>query len=250
MPKIDPVTGCEVMTTAEFWQSTAKAEGREPGELMQEFYDELEEDNRKAAEELRDPKNAFNIIVKYLEEDDEASLECYNFSSQEVVECLEVFNSEVNQGIRGSESELEAVLLLRDGSTRTVVFGTSETYSTMLDPGDYDSYLRVTEVNGKPVVHEYARGCAHQYDHAHSVPVCEACEAFGGAALHGMINPAAYLVPASTDRGATVHKWVRVCVVHGRSWYEGSGWIGPRIKLNQESPELPWVRPSTMTEAR
>lgn len=44
MPRKDPITGCMVMTNAEFWQAEASREGRNAGELQEEFYKRLNDE--------------------------------------------------------------------------------------------------------------------------------------------------------------------------------------------------------------
>jgi hypothetical protein len=66
MPRIDPVTGCTVMTHAEFWQDQAEREGqgRAPWELIDDFYAEIDRDHQDQAKRNRDPDVALSILAE------------------------------------------------------------------------------------------------------------------------------------------------------------------------------------------
>ena len=71
MPRIDPITGCSVMTFPEFIHGEAEREGKEPHEIMDEIYQSIEDDNEKMRQEYR--KDA----LKYLQEEAKNLLECW-----------------------------------------------------------------------------------------------------------------------------------------------------------------------------
>ena len=246
MPKTDPVTGCSVLTLGEFWQREAEHEGkgRDPWELENEFFDQLELDNQKIRKELLDRDRALDTIKRMLTEntDDERDIRMsYGFTASDIVECIDVLDSDANQSFRDFSNEFVARVSLRDGSARDVKYSAWHSYGSRLDPPDFDESLTVVRINDDPVVNQFNDNCAHIYDKKHSLPICEICEKFGGGALHGMKNPVRYLMPASYDRGKTITRWVRVCVAHERNWYVGAGWRGPKIELRQKEPAPEFV---------
>lgn len=71
MPRTDPITGCQVMTMGEFWQSEAEHEGkgREPFELMADFFQELADDEEHCRQQmLQDTQGAYHNLLRYWNE--------------------------------------------------------------------------------------------------------------------------------------------------------------------------------------
>jgi len=71
MPKIDPITGCSVLTFPEFLQAEAKREGKEAHEIMQELYQDMED----ADNETR--KDYHQNALKYLQQEAKELLDCW-----------------------------------------------------------------------------------------------------------------------------------------------------------------------------
>ena len=68
MPRTDPITGCQVMTQAEFWVSEAKHEGkgREPWELQSEMFQEMADDEERTRQKmLEDTEGAYRDLIRY-----------------------------------------------------------------------------------------------------------------------------------------------------------------------------------------
>ncbi len=71
MPRIDPITGCSVMTFPEFIHGEAEREGKEPHEIMDEIFGAIEDDNETMRQEMR--ANA----LKHLQEEAKNILDCW-----------------------------------------------------------------------------------------------------------------------------------------------------------------------------
>lgn len=76
MPRIDPITGCSVMTFPEFICGEAEREGKEPHEIMDDIVKTIEDDNEKMRQEYR--TNA----LKYLQEEAKEQLYCWTEDSK------------------------------------------------------------------------------------------------------------------------------------------------------------------------
>ena len=78
MPKIDPITGCTVMTIPEFWAAEAQSEGqgRSGADLAQDFAMEMEENGKNYYENLAKAANlpGLKTIFTRLAEDEQVEL--------------------------------------------------------------------------------------------------------------------------------------------------------------------------------
>lgn len=242
MPTKDPITGCMVLTQAEFWQGEAEREGkgREPWELQAEMYEEMDADNERCSEEMRnDSEGALKVIKEYLDADAETCEDDFGFTSANITG-IEIEDAKYSGGFGGCSREIRAKLALVDGSTRTVEWGEDVSHATRLEPGDYDVSMAVVAVNETPVVNRIG------HDREAELPLCETCVKTGGPSTRGFKpNPARYLIPVSTDQGKTIKRWKPTCSWHRPHGYGDYGdWYGPVIELKQERPSLPIVRRS------
>lgn len=140
MPKIDPVTGCTVMTTAEFWSSEAEKEGkgRSGGDLRDDFYDELEKDRLAEENRYRDHMVLLETMVEATKAWNEAMAgDGYVPLPTGVIELVEVH---VGQTFRSSSLKLVARLRSEEGSGLYMLERWSD-YGTRLDPPDGDENL-------------------------------------------------------------------------------------------------------------
>lgn len=62
MPRIDPITGCHVMTLPEFLNEEGAREGKTGGEVLDEIFQSLEDDNRSIETEWRKPEVALETL--------------------------------------------------------------------------------------------------------------------------------------------------------------------------------------------
>lgn len=239
MPKQDPITGCMVLTQAEFWQGEAEREGngRTAGELQAEMYEDMAADEERCSEEMRnDPEGALKVIKEYLDADPETCEDDFGFTSADITG-VEIEDAKYGGGFGGSSREIRAKLTMVDGSTRTVEWGEETTYDTRINPGDYDVGMVVVAVNGTPVVNRIG------HDREQELPLCETCLKTGGPPTRGFKpNEARYLIPVSTDQGKTIKRWKPTCVWHrSHTWGDHGDWHGPVIELKQTAPALPRV---------
>ncbi len=235
MPKIDPITGCTVMTTGEFWKGEAEREGkgREPWELEQEMYNQLDSDMRTEEERIRgDKAGALKLIQKYLSEDPDDSLSSFGFSAEDIEEVLEIDSANVRGGFRESGASFQARVLLKDQTTRTLEYSEWHSSGSFYSPPDEETTLKLVAENGVPFRRQFDR------ERTEGWPICEACQVLGSTHLHGPMhwNKADYLVPLSKDQGATIERFAFVCAPHKYMWKNTIDWKGPTIRLKQDEP--------------
>jgi len=62
MPRIDPITGCSVLTEAEMWERIAKSEGLTAEEVMEDFYGNIQQELDDEEALYRTPEKALEVI--------------------------------------------------------------------------------------------------------------------------------------------------------------------------------------------
>lgn len=145
MPRIDPVTGCSVMTFGEFIQGEAEREGKIPAQIMEDIFGRMEEDDRRIVNEWKDPAKALEILVKecqmYRQEWTDTK-KSYEDSGEEFtetapempVQILEVLDAHHRQGLRSSDGGFTALCRCDDGVDRYFVYSTYYDSGSRLDP--------------------------------------------------------------------------------------------------------------------
>jgi len=155
------------MTHAEFWQSEAEHEGqgREPWELMSDFYQELEDDTERCRQEmLRDTEEAYQTILKYWmfcredidwtetdpfcdwREGDETDF----FILYKPRRVIEVLHAELRQNFRDTSYAIVARVLFSGGRIRLVRHSGWYDYGTMLDPPDSEEEVAILSDDWEP----------------------------------------------------------------------------------------------------
>lgn len=142
MPKIDPITGCQVMTMGEFWQAEAEREGKTPGELQDEFYQMIDEDNRNVENDMRE--DALNLLRSPSFDDDK--LEIVGECSLAVTKIVEILDCESNQSFRESGGMLRAKVLLATGECVIAKWTSWSSPGSFYEPPDGEEYVIVEEV--------------------------------------------------------------------------------------------------------
>lgn len=157
MPRIDPMTGVPVMTT-EFWSAEAEHEGqgRSGGEVMTDFYEEMEREAR--LDEILMWEEAFGQLVALAQDEVrwwKEGEEWFNASRGQPwgvgmeraerprmpVECLEVIDVKLNEGLRDQSGTIIARVVADDGLTYRLTATWSHYGGTMWEPPDDDQEL-------------------------------------------------------------------------------------------------------------
>jgi hypothetical protein len=160
MPRKDPVTGCNVMTTAEFFADEAKREGkgRSGGKLMDEFMDDMEKDRKATEDRFREPIVALDVLKSAIERGNDGS----DVFFPQVAEVLEVLEAQYSQSTRDSSLWLRARCRRVDGVEDVACFGESHSAGGQLEPPDYDEnfYWEGIDDEGEAVIwrHVYTIG--------------------------------------------------------------------------------------------
>jgi hypothetical protein len=137
MPKIDPHTGCVVMTQAEFWSSEAKREGkgRQGSDLYEEFVDDMDDDLKAEEGRLRDPKLALDYLMSTVKQWNESDPEMDQVPVP--TEVLEVVTAKITQNFR--QSGIYLVARVRSNDLEGTLEVSETSYSGSWDePPDHE----------------------------------------------------------------------------------------------------------------
>jgi hypothetical protein len=147
MPRIDPITGCSVMTNQEFWEAEAQREGREAHELQQDFFDEMDKEITEQENVLRNPAEALkfldSLVKNWNDGIDEVDRDIFVPGGLVMVESIE--EVKICQSFRSSSAHMVARVLFSDGIVRKVRATSSYYDGSFYEPPDYDLNLEVLE---------------------------------------------------------------------------------------------------------
>ena len=130
MPRKDAMTGCEVMTTMEFFQAEGEKEWKSGYEAMEDMWKEIALDECRREDELR--KDAKGILNKALEEIEDSDFCIVKITSASV---------KVSFGFGGSKEVLFVFALCSDGKWRWIEWTYRYSSGTRWEPPDEDSNL-------------------------------------------------------------------------------------------------------------
>lgn len=144
MPKIDSVTGCTVMTLPEFWAGEAAQEGRgrSGGELMMEFYQEMDDSQRKQEEEMKEPAVALKMLAQTAKDWNDGDPDEGAVPEPESV--IEVKMVRVGGGTNGSTTEIVARCRTKNGQTGEYALKSSYWVGSRMEPPEEDVLLTFT----------------------------------------------------------------------------------------------------------
>lgn len=150
MPKIDPITGCTVQTLPEFWAGEAEREGkgRSGGDLMAEFFDDLDADCRREEARLSEPAAALDYLQAKVREWNGLDPDLRPVPLPVVVDVVESVT--VTQSFRSSSTSLTAIV--RTAGRRWYRLDVSEEHwsGSFYEPPDYDCNVVCTRLPGNP----------------------------------------------------------------------------------------------------
>jgi len=132
MPRKDRMTGCEVVTTREYFQAEAEESGREWYELMGDMFDEIDKDFQLCGQSMIKSGEAEEKLI-------EASVEEYDALEWNwFIISTNIHEVHIDTGLGWTGHEIKASAYCSDGQYREVVFRDSESYGTYWEPPDYD----------------------------------------------------------------------------------------------------------------
>lgn len=151
MPHKDPATGVPVLSTLEFFAKTAEYEGKEVGEVMDDFFADMEKARLEDQERLREHVLEFAQAMY----DDETLHGCdwygddwkpYSFTLESLVK-VEV--CELDAGLRrDSHQKVVFLAACSDGKIRRVTAKASHYSGTWLEPPEDEEELLIEDLNG------------------------------------------------------------------------------------------------------
>lgn len=156
MPRIDPISGCTMMTHQEFWTAEAASEGkgRTASDLMADFINELDAANATQADRYR-------TDLAWTTEQLQAAIADYNDGVDPIeelpslVRVLEVLEADVQDGVRSSSLFLR-VRALRAASPEPIEdvldYTDVATSGSRMEPPDRESSFEWRTLNNNPRV--------------------------------------------------------------------------------------------------
>lgn len=141
MPKIDAITGCSVMSEAEFWQSEGLRENRDANDIRDEFYDDMRKSFDEHEKEIEAQFKDLGYCLFVLQR---ADAECEE-NAIGIIEVLEVLESRCSASMRGASGSVRAKVRCDDGSEKIVRWGFSESAGSRMEPPDYYEEFRVDD---------------------------------------------------------------------------------------------------------
>jgi len=151
MPKIDPITGCEVMTFWEFLGSEADREGKDPGDILDEINCQTDEDNRRMSEFNRKPEVALQALTEYSNMEYEEWQSCTAIDIKEGTgpdpepnrpeKVLEVLEADSQNSYSGSKTFILARVRCMDEVERIAEFHYQYWSGSRMEPPEEDGEL-------------------------------------------------------------------------------------------------------------
>lgn len=156
MPRKDLVSGCEVMTDAEFWQKMGEIEGRSAGEAMTNFYQEWDDAVKDYKQSISNPIALLKILKDFTDEDMKYEFETRNNHPEWYVddpyvvppypvEVLEYSDLEYEERFRGSSLEFNFKALCKDGKVHTGKYLKWDDRGSFYNPPDGEEYIEWEE---------------------------------------------------------------------------------------------------------
>jgi len=143
MPKIDPITGCEVMTFFEFLGGEAEREGKDPADIMDEIARATAEDNANMEKFHRDPVQTLQALVEWtnMEMEDWEPGDPDWPKPHMPEEVLEVIDTTYSGGFGGSKTFILSRVRCEDGQERIAEFHHAYYSATRMEPEEDDGEL-------------------------------------------------------------------------------------------------------------
>lgn len=130
MPRIDPITGCEVMTFPEFICEEAKNKGQDPSEFMEDIYSVMSSEQKSEEDRLRDPKECLCFLNDIISSGGEE-----NIHIKKVIQVLAANYS----GTFGGTSCYVKALVLCENNKKQIAYGyCSYDYGDRMNPPEED----------------------------------------------------------------------------------------------------------------
>lgn len=158
--RIDPITGCRVLTTMGFFAMEADQEGkgRTAGELMSDFFQDMADDDQRVIDNYKRntpdllfmlAKSCLDNLDCWTEEETWVTNNPLDFEGKPniiswdkphfIINIHSVLEANCGGGYSGSNTKLLCHVLCEDGIDRYIAFYESISHATMSDPGDWES---------------------------------------------------------------------------------------------------------------
>lgn len=146
MPRKDPITGCMVMTQAEFWNAEAEHEGkgRCGADLMADMYEEMAQEDADMAERMKaDLPTALEVLNGVLKDYEDHDNDHPVFRPGAFIEVVEVETAEVNGGFSKSSKGFVAKVRCADGNLHRVRYESWSTPGSFYEPPDGETTIEM-----------------------------------------------------------------------------------------------------------
>ena len=144
--KIDPITGCEVLTTKGLLDSMADKEGKTGAELMTEMFEDMEQSRQNEEQELSMPGNIKEYVNQFIIDNNDWNNDepeyCYEYQITEVTK-VESCTFDSNYG--GSELKVTFIAKCSDNKVRKLLFNDWQDFGSYWDPPCQETVLEEIE---------------------------------------------------------------------------------------------------------
>jgi hypothetical protein len=135
MSKIDPFTGCQVMTQMDFFHQEDIYDGKEPGTSLQEYYHDVNEACDYEEKKFQD----YNYALNYLRE----AVEEYNGYDPDItipmpIEVKNIIHVNVSMGMKKDSTSLEAEAIDENGKLGVIQLDCNSWSGSVWEPPDYE----------------------------------------------------------------------------------------------------------------
>lgn len=166
MPKIDPITGCEVMTFMEFAQAEGKEKGQSAGEWMEDLFADMARENERESERWTQPEMYPDILEELRrcialelrewksgrwsgrEKNDPHYMDDWP-RPPTPVEIVTIEDSDSKGGFKGSSHKLTGIVRCKDGKLRRFHHNYESWYGDFYEPPGDDWELTWEEIEEK-----------------------------------------------------------------------------------------------------
>jgi len=135
MPYKHPILGVQCMTLGEYCAEEIARTGKNP---IEEAFQCMDEDSRRAEEQYREPDEALEVILEYSKMEREYDEFDPGQEPPWPLIVKEVLESKYSQTFGGSSQKLVAVVLCSDGEFHKVKLEIQEWSQTYMEPADGD----------------------------------------------------------------------------------------------------------------
>lgn len=141
MPRKDPVTGCMVMTTAEFWNKMGEMEGKPAHQVMDEFYSDMEKERQEQENKYKIPEVALATLVEAVGQENKWRRENRERPMAMPAKVLEVISVAYSFGIKNQSTKITVRAVTKGKRVGILEYSEWETAGSFYEPPDGETQI-------------------------------------------------------------------------------------------------------------